>query len=145
MPLCAKHNFLNSLLSLSYSLPPPESSQVTRPVPSLFYLEKPMFCTNSYAISSSIYFIIGSRLVNAKLAKSFGKKKRIGLLKCTGQKNVWAKTKRRLQGEGRNERWHLGPDPGGVVREVPPCHSLETEKAPWVDSLRTQKPLFLLS
>lgn len=59
-----------------------------------------MFCTNSYAISSSIYFIIGDRLINARLAKSFGRKKGLGLLKCRGKKDVWAEVKGR-QGRRR--------------------------------------------
>lgn len=81
-----------------------------------------MFCTNSHAILSSIYFVVVDRLVNAMPAKSFGKKKRTGLLKCRGKKDVWAEAKKRLKEEGGNERLHLGPNPEEAVREVPPSH-----------------------
>lgn len=84
-----------------------------------------MFCTNSHAVLSSIYFVVGDRLENAIPAKSFGKKKkreRTGLLKCRGKKDVWAEDKKRLKEEGGNERLHLGPDSEEVVREVPPSH-----------------------
>lgn len=48
-----------------------------------------MFCTNSYTISFSTYFVIGGKLVNARPAKSFGKK-RMGLFKCRSKRNAWA-------------------------------------------------------
>lgn len=72
---------------------PSKSSQATLPVPSSlgsdFYPEGPMFCTNSYTISFSTYFVIGGKLVNARPAKSFGKK-RMGLFKCRSKRNAWA-------------------------------------------------------
>ena len=81
--LCTKHGFLASLFSHLFPHPCRVSSQASQPVPTLlgsdFYPEGPMFCTNSYAFSSSIYFIIDDRLVNARPAKSFRRKKRMGL------------------------------------------------------------------
>lgn len=72
---------------------PSKSSQATLPVPSSlgsdFYPEGPMFCTNSYTISFSTYFVIDGKLVNARPAKSFGKK-RMGLFKCRSKRNAWA-------------------------------------------------------
>lgn len=96
------------VLSCLFPHPCPMSSQASQPVPTLlgsdFHPGGPMFCTNSYAISSSIYFIIGDRLINARLAKSFGRKKGLGLLKCRGKKDVWAEVKGR---QGRRRKWRV--------------------------------------
>ncbi|KAF6109686.1 hypothetical protein HJG60_010916 [Phyllostomus discolor] len=103
--LCTKHVLLTSLFSRLFPHPCPMSSQATQPVPTLlgsdFYPEGPMFCTNSYAISSSVYCIISDKLVNARRAKSSGRKKRIGLLTWRGKKDVLAEVKGR---QGRRKK-----------------------------------------